>query len=87
MVVDGNLPFMEWTVRSVGSSFLRTPGACVVNDDLPHRAGGNRQEMGPVTPARAIVIDQLQVGRVDQSVGAGRPRHTSCCRATCRSSG
>src|SRR5204862_2664269 len=40
---------------------------CVVDQDLPHRAGHHRQEMCPIGEFRWRIFEQLYEGFVDQS--------------------
>ena len=40
-----------------------------VHEDAPHRLSGHRKEMGAILPAHALVVDQAQVGFVDQRGG------------------
>jgi hypothetical protein len=50
--------------------------ARAVDDDLPHRRGGHGEEVRAIPPLRPGLIDELEVGLVDQGGrvegGAGR---------------
>jgi len=59
---------LQRDMRSAGSAFKVAP-PCVVNQNSPHELGGNGKEMGAILPAHALVIDEPQVGFVNQSRG------------------
>jgi len=65
-IIDG---FFEGELVGGAAALLGVVGAGVLDEDAAHQLGGDAEEMGAVFPIDAGLIDQLEVGLVDEGGG------------------
>ena len=56
VVLHRHAGLFEWFVRRVAAALVATAGACVVDEDLPHRHGRDGEEVPAVLPTCAAFV-------------------------------
>jgi hypothetical protein len=76
LIVDGDVRIIESNAAPLAAALQRGSRLRPVDEDVSHRDRRDGEEVGAVTPIRPRLIDQLEVGLVDEG---GRGQRAASC--------
>lgn len=71
-LLTGDEPLVQRDPRVVTAPLLRAPRAGPLDEDLPHRDRGNGDETRTCLPILLLVLDETEIGLVDERRGLQR---------------